>query len=89
MVELHLDYFGKKAIRKIELYGEEDTIVGDLIAQKIQWLNSKKTVDLGEERDEYQKRELKHFFDIVKGKTENDNSIAEAYNTLNIARSII
>ena len=89
VVELHLDYFGKKAIRKIELYGEEDTIVGDLIAQKIQWLNSKKTVDLGEERDEYQKRELKHFFDIVKGKTENDNSIAEAYNTLNIARRII
>lgn len=89
VVELHLDYFGRKAIRNIELYGEEDTIVGDLISQKIQWLRSGKMIDLGEERDEYQKRELKHFFDILKGKIENDNNIVEACNTLCIARGVI
>jgi len=86
VVEIHLDYFGRKAVRKIELYCEEDTIIADLIDQKICWMKSGKIINLTQERNEFQKKELQHFFDIVDGKILNDNSIYEAYTILKIAK---
>lgn len=85
-VELHLDYFGRKTIRRIELYSEEDTIIGDLIDQKIMWLVDGKTVDLAQTRNDFQKRELEHFFEIIHGKCESDNDIEEAISILKIAK---
>ncbi len=89
VVEIHLDYFGRKAQRKIELYAEDDTIIADLLEQKIYFLCSGKTIDLSEERDSYQKKELLHFLDIVNGKCESDNSIEEACRVLCIARGVV
>ena len=88
VVEVHLDYFGRKTQRKIELYTSEDTIVVDLIDQKINWLCSGKVVDLSEDRDSYQIRELQHFLDIAKGKIESDNTIKEACRVLRMARGV-
>ncbi len=88
VVEVHLDYFGRRPIRKIELFSEDDTIVADLIEQKITWLSSGKILDLSEDRNSYQKKELMHFLDIVNGKAENDNSLEEACRVLRIARGI-
>ena len=88
IVEVHLDYFGRKPQRIIELYTSEDTIVADLIEQKIHWLCSGKEMNLSEERDSYQIKELQHFFDIVSGKTECDNTIEEACRVLRIARGV-
>lgn len=34
-VELHLDYFGRKPVRRIELFCRDDTVLGDLIGAKI------------------------------------------------------
>lgn len=85
-VELHLDYLGRKAIRKIELFTKDDSIEADLIEQKIVYRKGNCFIDLNEERDSYQKRELLHFFDIVEGKCVNDNSIENACRTLCIAR---
>lgn len=85
-VELHLDYFGRKTIRKMELYTEADTIVADLVSHRIEWLVSGGTIDLSEERDSYQRKELQHFIDIIQGKTGNDNDIAHACRTIRIAR---
>lgn len=86
VVELHLDYFGRSPLRKIELYGREDTILGDLIHEKIKWMRSGKEIDLKEERDDYQKQELMHFLNIIDGKADNDNDIAHACDILRIAR---
>lgn len=86
LVELHLDYFGRKAIRKIELFGKTDSIEADLIEQKILWRNSGEIVNLDQERNEYQKREMLHFFDIVNGLSLNDNDIVTACRTLRIAK---
>ena len=86
MVELHLDYFGRVPIRKIELYGEHDTIEADLIEQKIVFKRSGKVLEMKEERDAYQKRELIHFFDIINGKIDNDNDMIKACEILRIAR---
>ena len=35
LIEIHLDYFGRKARREIELYCKDYTIVGDLINNTI------------------------------------------------------
>lgn len=86
IVELHLDYFGRKTIRRAELYMEEDTIYADLIDQKIKYLKSNHIIDLSQERDEYQKRELEHFIAIMQGKIICDNNLLEACKILRITR---
>ncbi len=88
IIELHLDYFGRKVQRKIELYTSEDTIVADLVDQKISWLRSGEEVNLSEDRDSFQIRELQHFLDILSGKIESDNTIEEACRVLRIARGM-
>ncbi|NBJ92528.1 Gfo/Idh/MocA family protein [Parablautia muri] len=89
IVELHLDYFGKETIRKIELFANEDTIIVDLIKQQIEWLKQGKRIELQEERNEFQKRELKHFFNIMGGQCICDNDLENACEVLRIARGII
>lgn len=85
-VELHLDYLGRKTIRKIELFTKDDSIEADLIESKIVYRKENRIIDLNEDRDSYQKKELLHFFDIVEGKCANDNTIERACRTLRITR---
>lgn len=89
VAELHLDYFGREAVRKIEIYTEEDTIVGDLIAGEVRYLKAGKVIDLKTERDEYQQRELRHFIDAINGKTDSQNDISEAIRVLKLTQGII
>ncbi len=88
LVELHLDYFGRKTQRKIELYTTEDTVVADLIENKISWLCTGKEVKLSENRNSYQQKELQHFINIMSGNIESDNTIEEACRVLRIARGV-
>ena len=82
MLEVHLDYFGRETVRKVELFTKDDSIEADLIASKIIYRKSGQVIELKENRNEYQKKEIKHFFDIINGKTSNDNSIQEACEVL-------
>lgn len=86
VVELHLDYFGRVPMRKIELFGKDDVIEANLIDEKITYRKSNQVVSLSEERDEYQKKELKHFFKMIVGEAENENSIENACRVLRMAR---
>lgn len=86
VVEVHLDYFGREPVRKIELFGKNDTIVADLIHQRITYLKRGTVIDFAQERDDYQKRELWHFFDIINGKRASDNDLNEACRILRVAR---
>lgn len=65
IAELHLDYFGRKTIREIQLFTKKDTLVGDIANNKIIFLNSEETLDFQEQRDDYQKRELIAFLDLI------------------------
>ena len=89
IVELHLDYFGRKSIREIMIFTEEDTIVGDIINGKVTYLKSGKIVEFSSNRDEYQKREIMHFLEMINGKIQNDNDIKDAYQTLKLTKGII
>lgn len=89
IIELHLDYFGRKAIREIMILEENDTIIADLINGTIRYLQSEKVVNLQEGRDDYQKRELGYFLSLIKGKQSNINDISEAYKTLKLTQGIV
>lgn len=86
MVEVHLDYFGRVPVRKIELYGRDEVIEADLLEQRISYKTTSECVELYEDRDSYQKKELIHFFRIINGEIPNDNTIQDGCRTLRIAR---
>lgn len=86
IVELHLDYFGRKTIREIMLFTDDDTIVGDIANNRIQFLKSGKEIDFNEGRDDFQKRELRHFVDMINGKISQDSTIDHAVNVLELTQ---
>ena len=86
MVELHLDYFGRKTIREIQLFTKEDTIVGDIANNRLQYLRSGKVIDFEEERDDYQKRELKTFLNMISGETQSDDGYHHGLNVLELTQ---
>lgn len=85
-VEVHLDYFGRKKLREIQLFTAEDTIVGDLINSEIRYLKSNKKISFKDSRDEFQRREIAFFFDILEDKEKNHNDISIAMDVLKIAK---
>ena len=89
IAEVHLDYFGRKSVRTVELYMDDETIVGELIAGEVRYLRAGRTVDLRAERDVYQKRELSYFMDAISGKAPVHNSVGEAVKVLKLTQGII
>lgn len=87
IVELHLDYFGRKVVREMMLFTADDTIVVDIANSKVIYQKRNEVIDLSEERNCFQKRELIHFLDIIQKKNENDNSIENALKILKIAKN--
>lgn len=87
LIELHLDYFGRKTTRELTLYTQDEVIVADVTNGKILYKHAGTEIALQESRDDYQKRELMHFMDIIEGKCENDNSIENALKVLRIAQN--
>lgn len=85
-LELHLDYFGRKPIREISIFTEQDTIVGDLINSEIRYLVSGEVVSFQEERNHFYIKEMEHFFNIIEGKANNENSVFTALKILRIAK---
>ena len=86
LVEIHLDYFGKKNIRQLQLFTSEDTIEVDFIKNTVKYLSQGIEINLEEERNSYQKAEINYFFNIIEGISENNNTILDAYETLSIAK---
>ena len=86
IAELHLDYFGRKTIREIELFTKEETILGDIANNKIMFLRSGEVFDFHEERDDYQRRELEHFLDMVEGKVQNEDGYYHGLKVLELTQ---
>lgn len=88
-VELHLDYFGRKTIREIQIFTNEDTIIGDLTNSEIRYLNSEKIISFKEQRNDFQRKEIAHFFNIIDRRATNENDIETAIRTIQIAKGEI
>lgn len=87
-VELHLDYFGKKTIREVMIFTENETIIGDLVKSKVSFLKSGRVIDFGEQRDDFQKKGLRHFLELMKTRKSN-NTIQDAYETILLTQGIL
>ena len=86
LVELHLDYFGRKTLRELMLFTSEDTIVGDIAQNVIYFLKTGEKIKFEESRDDFQIRELEHFLDIINGKLRNDSDIEHAIKVLKLTQ---
>ena len=86
MIELHLDYFGRKSIRTLDLFMKDDTLHCDLLNGRIDFLVSGQSVVFKNERNDHQMKEMKHFLDIIDKKTLNDSDVAHALKVLKLAK---
>lgn len=86
LAEIHLDYFGRERIRQIEIFTEEDTIVGDLVNSKVNYLKENKLIEFGEERNEFQRKELEYFFETVINNEYEKSNIKNAKEVLKIIK---
>lgn len=86
IAELHLDYFGRKTIREIELFTKTDTILGDIANNKVTRLRENQVIDFCEERDDYQKRELLHFIDMITQKSNAENGYEHGLRLLELTQ---
>lgn len=89
IVELHLDYFGRKTIRQVMILTEEDTVCGDLANNRIEFLKSGEIIDFHEVRDDYQIRELEHFLNLIEGRINSDNDFEHAVKILKLTQGRI
>lgn len=89
VIELHLDYFGRKTIRALELYMPNETVIGDIANSEVRFLKSGKTIKISENRNDFQKRELEHFINIINGVIPNDSTWQDAVGVLKLAKGEI
>ncbi|MEE1010328.1 MAG: Gfo/Idh/MocA family oxidoreductase [Agathobacter sp.] len=89
IIELHLDYFGRKPIRQVMLFTENDTIVGDLTNSTVTYLKDGKSVLLEEKRNSFQKKELRYFLKMINKEVENNNNIEQAVKTIKYTQGVV
>lgn len=87
--ELHLDYYGRKSLRTLDIFTQDDTIQCDLIGGTIHYLKEDKSIDFNNERNAFQMVEIQHFFDIVEGRTSNDSNVEHGVQVLKLTKAKI
>lgn len=87
--ELHLDYFGRKTQRTLDIFTHDDAIQCDLVAGTVTYLKGGKTLNLNSERNAFQMAEIKHFFDIAEGRVDNDSNVEHGVRVLKLTKSKI
>lgn len=89
IIELHLDYFGRKVIREVQLFTKDETIIGDIANNKIRFLVTGNEIDFHEERDDYQRRELNHFISMMTGECEKEDGYNHGIKVLQLTQGRI
>lgn len=87
--ELHLDYFGRKTQRTLDIFTQDDTIQCDIVAGTVTYMKEGKTITFNSERNTFQMAEIKHFFDIAEGRIENDSNVEHGMKVLKLTQSKI
>lgn len=81
-IELHLDYFGRQAVRNIELYTEDDVIICDFNNNTMKKNNIVEFYD--EEINDRYINEITYFLSLIEFKNNNLNDIINANNVLKL-----
>jgi len=89
IAELHLDYFGRKTIREIQLFTRNDTIIGDIANNQIKYLVGGQVIDFQEERHDFQRREIEHFLDMIEGISETKDGFSHGIKVLELTQGKI
>lgn len=87
-IELHLDYFGRKATRILELFTPEDTIKCDILGGFVTYQKKGECIIMDADRNSFQMAEIEHFFDIIEHKIPNDSKAEHAYAVLKLAKGL-
>lgn len=86
LLELHLDYFGRFPMREIMIFQNDETIVADILNNKIIFKNREKAFGFSEERNDFQVEELKYFFKLINNEVENINDIENALDVMKLTQ---
>ena len=89
IVELHLDYFGRKTIREVQLFTKDDTVICDIENNRIKFLVGGQDLFYNEKRDDYQKKELEYFIDVIYKKNENNSDFKNGIKVLELTQGRI
>lgn len=84
-IELHLDYFGRKSLRTLELFLPEETILCDIYGATVTFMREGKTLSFDSERNAFQMKEIEHFFSIFNNEINNDSTAEHAFDVLKLA----
>ena len=87
--EIHLDYFGRKELRTLDVFMPDDTIHCDLIGLTVEYLKSGKKINFENDKKAYQMAEISHFFDIVESRVKTDSPVRHGFNVLKLTKGII
>lgn len=88
-IELHLDYFGRKTLRSMDIFMPDDTLHCDIAEGRVKYLKTGQVVEFNSERNAFQVAEIAHFFDIVNGRIANDSNARHAYRVLKLTKGNI
>lgn len=87
--ELHLDYFGRKTQRTLDIFTQDDTIQCDIVGGTVTYLKEGRTLVFNSERNAFQMAEIQHFFDIAEGKVANDSNVRHGVQVLKLTKAKI
>ncbi|MDD4048658.1 MAG: Gfo/Idh/MocA family oxidoreductase [Clostridia bacterium] len=89
LVQVLLDYFGRVDKREIELYTNDEVIVGDFIKKEIRYIGRNEVVVFDKEIDHYY-REMEYFMSYISGqKDHNINNVNKALTILKLSKGEI
>lgn len=87
--EVHLDYYGRKAQRTLDIFTQDDTIQCDILEGTVSFLTEGKTLEFNSERNAFQMAEIQHFFDIAECQIENDSNVRHGIQVLKLTKAKI
>ena len=73
-------------MREIVIFQNDETIVADILNNKIIFKNNGKIIDFSEERNDFQVEELKYFFKLINNEFENINDIENALDVMKLTQ---
>ncbi len=85
LIEIHLDYFGRQTVRKLELYLDDDYIEADYIKNTVSFAKKGQVVYLEEDANDKYMKEMKYYLQLLSGQVENVNSLRKAKTVLKMA----